>query len=281
MAVYTDTKPGIGDPYPRGAVEETWRRTEPLISPETLVPLYLFGLPLVSGIKDPITQRAQVMTPEILSMYIDRAVATVELETGLTIFPTPFKEKLPYDRQEYASFGYMRLLKRPVTSVEKLQIVPSNNQAVFDVPVDWVEVGQLYHGQLNIIPLTIQLSGSSAPQVVATAGGAALLAILNNFQWVASYWQISYTAGFPSGKVPKVVNDLIGVVAAMDVLSMLAPTNARNQSASLSIDGMSQSLSSPGPEIYSKRLEDLKERREMLVKKLKAWAGITLFSGNV
>jgi hypothetical protein len=283
VAIYTETKAGVGDLFPKGAVEEDWRRTEPLITPDKLVSRHLFGIPLVSGIKDPITGKAQVMTKDILIDYIDRAVSTVEMETGMTIFPTPIKEKLPFDRQEFQSFGYMRLPHRPVSSVEHLAIVPSNQQEIFIVPIDWIDIGQMYHGQINIIPLTIALTSAGAPQssIVSTAGGAALLAILNNSQWIASYWQISYTAGFPDGKIPKVLNDLIGIVASMEVLSMLAATYGKNSGSSLSIDGMSQSISTPGPEIFTRRIEDLQKKRDLLVRKLKAWSGTILFSGNV
>jgi hypothetical protein len=281
MAIYTDTKAGIGQVFPQGAVDQAWGRTEPLITPEKLVSRHLFGIPLVSGIKDPITGKAQVMTKDILADYIDRAVSVVELETGLSLFPIQYEEKYPFDRQEYQSFGYFRLLHRPITSIEHLAIVPSNQQEVFVVPLDWIDVGQLYYGQMNIIPLTIALSANGQGNIVATAGGPALLAILNNHQWLASYWQVRYTTGFPNGSLPKVVNELVGVVAAMEVLSMLAPTNAKNAGSSLSIDGMSQSVSTPGPEIYSKRLEDLEKKRMQLVGKLKAMFGMKLFSGNV
>lgn len=283
MADYTDTKSGIGALFPAGAVEETFRRTEPLLGAAQLVSRHLFGIPLVSGIKDPFTGKAQVMTLEILNDYIDRAVSTVELETGLTIFPTPIKEKTPFDRHYMQSFGYQRLLKRPVSSIEHLAIVPSNQMEVFVVPLDWIDVGQLYHGQLNVIPLTIALTSSGAPQsaIVSTAGGAALLAILNNSHWISSYWQISYTAGFPGGSVPKVLNDLIGMVSAMNALSMLAATYGKSNSVSLSIDNMSQSISGNGPEIFTRRIEDLDKERTMLVQKLKALFGLKLFSGEV
>lgn len=280
MAIYTDSKSGIGELTPAGAIESTWRRTEPLITSSLMTTRHLFGIPLVSGIKDPLTRRAQVMTPEIIDDYIRRAVGTIELETSLTLFPTQIEEKMPYDRQEYQSFGYMRLLKRPVTSIEYMAIAPSNNQDVFVVPNEWIDTGQLYHGQLNIIPLTIALSGSSG-SVVSSAGGPALLAILGQHQWLASYWRVRYTAGFPDGNLPTVVNDLIGVTAAIDILSMLAATNGRNTSGSLSIDAMSQSVSTPGPEVYTRRIEDLEKKRLMITNKLKSLFGQKLFSGNV
>ncbi|MBA3351556.1 MAG: hypothetical protein H0U23_03870 [Blastocatellia bacterium] len=281
MAIFTDSKPGIGEVFPAGAIDQTWRRTEPLLTVEKLVSRHLFGIPLVSGVKDPFTGRPQVMTPDMLTDYIDRAVSEVEFETGATIFPTQFEERMPFDRCEYASHGYMRLLKRPVASIELLTISPSNNGDVFAVPTEWIDVGQLYHGQLNILPLTAALNGRTGEGTITSAGGPALLAILGNQHWLPSYWKVRYSAGFPNGMVPKVVNDLIGTVVAIEVLSLLGPTNGKNQGSSLSIDGMSQSISSPGPNIYTVRLGDLEKKRMMLTQKLKAALGLKLFSGNV
>lgn len=281
MADYTNSKSGIGDQFPQGGRETTWKRTEPLLTPEQLESRDLFGIPLVSGLKDPRTGKGQVMTPDIIADFIDRAVSVVEAETGLLLFPVQMEVKLPFDRQEYASYGYFRLPHRPVASIEELTISPSTNLDVFVVPTEWIEVGQLHYGQINIIPLTIALNGDSQATVVATAGGPSLLAILNNYQWLASYWKIKYTAGFKDGMVPKIVNDLIGCVAAMEILSMLAATNSKSSSGSLSIDGMSQSQSNPGPDIYKPRLEDLEKKREMLTRKLRAQFGTNLFTGNV
>jgi len=280
VADYTNTKPGIGDQFPQGGKETTWQRTEPLISPEKLKNRHLWGLSLVSGVKDPVTQKAAVMMPDMIADYIDQAVSTVEIETGLMLFSTEVEVKLPFDRQEYQSWGYLRLPHRPVASVEKITISPSSNFDVFNVPLDWVETGQLHHGQLNLAPLTIALTGNQSG-VITTAGGPALIAILNNQQWVSSYWKLNYTVGFKDAMLPKPINDLIGITAAIDILSMLAATNSKSSSGSLSIDGMSQSQSNPGPDIYKPRLEDLEKKKDVLIRKLRALYGTRFFSGNV
>lgn len=282
MADFTTSKDAIGAVFPVGGGDSPWTRVEPLITPEKLKRQHLFGIPLVSAMKDPVTGRADQLLPDDLKEYIDTAVGLAELETGLTIFPLQITEKKPWDRQEYDSFGYMILQKRPIASVQKITVNLSNNQDIYEVPLDWVETANLQWGQLNIIPLTIALTSGNVTAIPTTAGGALLLSIFQGkSQWVASFWEVQYTAGFKSGEIPKVVNDLIGVIAAMEVLSQLASTYGRTNSSSLSLDGGSESVSTPGPEIFTPRMKDLQLKRMMLVKKLKNLYHLSLFSNNV
>jgi hypothetical protein len=76
------------------------------------------------------------------------------------------------------------------------------------------------------------------------------------------------------GQVPVPVNELIGCLAAIDVLSAIAPSNIYN-SQTLSQDGISQSSSGVGPRIYELRIQELEVKRDTLIKKLKG-----IFSGK-
>ncbi len=287
MADFTQSKGGPGDVFPDGQVESDFSRVQPLITWEQVIRKHLFGIPLVSGIKDPITGVPMQLTKEDIIDQIDDACATVELESGLTVFPSTIDERQPFDVHLYNSFGYMTTQKRPVSSVEALTVTPSNEIDIFQVPLDWISTAYLHKGQINIVPLAQSLMNGSAistnPSAPSTtANGAAFMAIFGRqARWIPAFWRLRYTAGFPNGKVPKVVNQLVGTIAAMEILSMLAATYARSSGQSLSIDGLSQSTSTPGPEIFTARLKDLAPKRATLTKKLKSWAGLTLFSSNV
>lgn len=278
MADYTNSKFPPGEVFPDGAVAQGWERTEPLITPLELREFHLWGLPLQSAIRNPITGKADILTDPTLQRYIERAVAIAELETGIDIFPTRYSEKHPYDKVEYESFGYFRVHHRPVASVDSMTVAPSSGQDVFTIPKEWIENGNLVKGQINIMPYTVNIMGTAVP---ATAGGAAFLMLMGQQPWIPAFWRIEYTTGFKDGKIPRVLNELIGTIAAIEVLSMLATTYSKSTSTSLSIDGLSQSIGTPGPELFKPRLEELKEKRQALVGKLKAMYGLKLFSGNV
>lgn len=277
---YTNSKEGIGAVYPINAIADSWGHLEPLITPAQLKQRHLWGIPLVSYQADPITHERQRMTDPLLKDVIDRAVALAESETQLDIMPRIRREKHPFDRQAYAALGYMMLPHHPVKSLDKLAVVASNGSDLYLVPPQWVETAYIHTGQINIIPMTIafQYGGFFVPSN-SPNGGSAFLAILGQNPWIPAYWQTDYTTGFPGGELPQIINELIGILAAIEVLGLLATTNARNSSHSVGVDGLSQSISTPGPQLYQLRLEMLMEQRDRIVGKVRSMYGTKLFTG--
>jgi hypothetical protein len=99
--------------------------------------------------------------------------------------------------------------------------------------------------------------------------------------FVPLFWTVEYTAGFPDGLVPKIANELIACVAAMDVLRQLGATHAMVTSSSLGLDGWSQNTSSPGPNIYEPAIAALKEKRDQIKGRLKAMFGLKFTLGSI
>lgn len=283
MAIYTDSKPGLGGQTPAGAGDTSWRRTEPLLTSKLLVSRFLFGIPLMSGQKNPFTSKPDIITPEMLDDYIDRALSEVETMCHIETMPVQLEERHPWDPQEFKSQGYIRLKHRPVQSVESVQIVVSSGEPIFTFNQEWIETGHLDQGQLNFMPLLLMLrkGGQDGQGTTAMGTGNQYLTVFGSNQWKGAILTIKYTVGYKDGGIPKIVNDLIGITAAINVLSMLAPTYGKSSGSSLSIGGMSQSVSTPGPELFQLRVTELSEKRDKLVKKIKAKTGQTLFTGNV
>jgi hypothetical protein len=67
----------------------------------------------------------------------------------------------------------------------------------------------------------------------------------------------------------------------MRVLSMIAAAYAGSTSTSLGLDGMSQSIGTPGPQRYKVRMEELVAERALIVKKLKKAFGSKFTFGTV
>ena len=279
MADYTNSRFALGAALPENAVQAECPQLEPLITPELLKSRHLLGVSMACA-KDPLTGKATIITDDILRDIIDGAVAQAESELKIDIFPVRRKEKHPFDLNLYSSFGYFQLTHRPCTSMDKLSVTPSNQLDVYVVPNEWVEGAYLARGQVNIVPLTVAfVQGTYIPQ--QSSGGAAYLQILGNKPWIPAWWQIEYTSGFPGGMLPRILNEYIGSRAAAEVLSQLALSFARANSQSLGIDGLSQSVSTPGPQIFKGRIEELEEKIKAITKKLKALFGYKIFSGTL
>lgn len=271
----------IGSEFQQGGIDgAAWTRREALISPDQLVNRFLFGIPLYSAVPDPITGVRARLTPENIKDAVFRAVGRIELESGITISPVTRVVKLPFDRNEYLQMGFFLVPYRPILRVDWLTVMTSDNQLVYQVPNEWVDAGNFQRGQINIVPLQpAYLNAGFVPS--QSAGGAAFLSILGAKGWIASYWGLKYTTGFDTAAgIPVAMNELIGCEAAIDLLNLLAATN-RVQSYSLGVDGLSQSASTPGPQVYQFRIEQLLEQKKILLNKFKALYSLKIFSSNV
>jgi hypothetical protein len=271
---YTNSKPGLGAYHdPDQVVAAEVSRYEPLIDAQGIRDRILWGIKLVS------MQTKQEMSDDLIDTKIQDAIALVEQETGIQIGPTQHDERQAFDRNEYAAMGYFRLQNRPVTSIESLRIVASNDTQLWQVSQDWIDTGYLSKGEIYIVPINVAVSSQAGTS--GAAGGAAFLAILGQQGWVPAFWRIKYTTGFANGKLPRNINLLIGYQTGLIILADLAAANAKFGSKSLGVDGLSQSSSNPGAVIYDRAIEELEKKKKMLIGKTKNQYGTKMFSGNV
>jgi len=104
-----NSKSSLGSPYPGNAINATpFSRMEPLITPEQLRNRFLFGLPLYSNQKDPMTGRRAQITDEMLrDDFIVRAVNMAESMCHVDIFPVQRFEKMPFSTARIRSFWFL------------------------------------------------------------------------------------------------------------------------------------------------------------------------------
>jgi hypothetical protein len=251
--------------YPVHAQETSGlvKRCEPLLTPEKLVSRFLKGIPLTFPNGD-------VLTPEDLTDKIMLAVNEAELLLNMTINREQFRQKVPMDHSLYHAFVHIRAEHGPIISLERLAITDTRGINVFEIPAEWIESANFAKRLINVIPLLAAYGVNSLQGTTGTGAGLAFLTAMGGMGWVPAYWEITYTAGMSAkeGQVPVVVNELIGVLAAIEALSLIAPTNIWT-SQSLSQDGISQSSSGPGPAVYRQRLEELELKKKDIIKKLK------------
>jgi hypothetical protein len=248
--------------YPVGAEEssEVLKRIEPILTPEKLVNRYLKGINLSQYSNDDLKDIIQI------------AADKTELLIGTTITPVRRKEKHPFDRSLYRAFIHLMANFGPVLQIDKMCIRSSNDKSIFEIPADWIDAARFYQKQINVIPLTVVgATGISQGQPTGAAGLAFIAAMNGGIDWVPSYWEIEYTTGVctKEGFVPSIINELIGCIAAANILGNLGAQN-KNTSVSISHDGISQSSSNPGPNLYQVRIGELMAERDQMVKKIKA-----------
>ena len=252
-------------------VSNVIQRVEPILTPEKLVSRYLKGLDLSDYSKDDLKDK------------IHLAMNEVEILIDVPITPIRRKEKHPFDRNLYTKFIHIMTNFGPIIEINKLCIQSSNNKNIFTIPPDWIESARFFQKQINVIPLTVVgATAITSGQPTGAAGLAFIAAMNGGIHWVPSYWEVEYTTGVCSkeGHVPVVVNELIGVIAAIEILGNLGPLNP-NTSVAVSHDGISQSSSNPGPAVYQTRIGELQGRKDELTKKIRKVYYNKYFMSNI
>ena len=250
--------------YPVHAINTSglMTRVEPLITPEQLRSRFLKGIPLfLTG--------GATYSDDDLKDRIYLASNAVELDIKTTLTREQRQEKLPFKQQDYKAYIHLTAEQGPIISIEQLAIVSADKNTIFEIPAEWIETTNFAKRIINVIPLLAAYGVNSVQGAVGNAG-IAFLTVIDGLDFVPAYWQIRYTAGIANeeGKIPTVVNELVGTVAAIDIISEIAQTFIFTSQAQ-SQDGISQSSSGPGPRVYQLRIEELMLKRARLEKQIR------------
>jgi hypothetical protein len=250
--------------YPVHALHTSglFKRVEPILTPEQLRSRFLKGIPLFFANGD-------TFSDDDLKDRIYLASNQVELDLKTTLVREQRQEKLPFKSEDYKSYIHLTAEQGPLVSIEELAIVSADQNNIFQIPPQWIETTNFTKRIINVIPLLAAYGVNSVQGAVGNAG-IAFLTVIDGLNWVPAYWQIQYTSGISNkeGLIPTNVNELIGCIAAIDILSQIAATFIHT-SQSQSQDGISQSSSGPGPRIYQLRVEELELKRKRLEKELR------------
>ncbi|HEY5234984.1 MAG TPA: hypothetical protein VIJ14_02300 [Rhabdochlamydiaceae bacterium] len=249
-------------------------RCEPILTPQLLVSRYLMGIPLAFP-------NGSAYTASNMQDQIVLATNEVEIACKITVTREQFVDKVPFDINLYKSFIYLKTEQGPVIAVQDVSIVSSDGYRIFKIPSEWIEPSSFAKGIINVVPILGAYSVATGGGVGAY-GGIPYIAAFSQLTFIPGFWQISYQTGVSKieGQFPIVVNDLIGMTAAINML-MAIQTMFINTSQSLSRDSISQASSGPGPRMYQQYIEDLTTKRDALQKKIKSTFGQKFLISNI
>lgn len=213
---------------------------------------WCFGLPLNK-------EDGEVMSDGDIHQYLMGAVKQVERKLGIFLKPTVIAcnphergliqgvdyevEEPPYDYDwfAYRQWGFLQLRERPVQELLTFKMVLPNGQLIVDFlsKDEWVK---LYkdQGQLHIVPY------AGDPSLFAILGGTQtgypiVTGQLNSR--LPQMFYVDYIAGYPLGKIPDDVCNVIAKIATIDILGIAGDAVlAGVASLSTSIDGLSESM---------------------------------------
>lgn len=205
---------------------------------------YLWGIPMTSS-------NGQDYSDPQIKAFIEAALREFELALGLTITrrvvrcreglePGAAYDELEdpygYKRRNWNAGGSLRTRRRPILSVERLEMFTITGQQIMDLG-PWLRVDH-EKGVLHFYPR----AGSANAMRVSPSFMAFGYHSSRDY---AHGYQLDYTAGFPdASKVPAELRDIIGKAAACRLLNIIGDgLIAGFSSMSLSMDGLSESFS--------------------------------------
>lgn len=165
----------------------------------------------------------------------------------------------------------MKLDHSPILNVEKLELSFTNDAHVpgfVNFPMEHVHV-MSQEGTIQLVPaFGTSLSGFLLSAFSGTQFHALSATGMSNFPGGI---RVKYTAGFEECRIPVIISQLVGVMAAINILSILGPILFPNTSVSISADGLGQSTGTLGPKFLLDRIAQLERERDRQLEAVKGY----------
>lgn len=188
-------------------------RTEPILTVEQLKERYLVGL--LNDDNKLTDFKGKEISDEVIRHNIKAAISYLETKIDIIILKTQFVEDYDYRSVDYTQFNFIQLKKRPAISVEEIKARFPNNLDLVKYPVEWY-VLEKEASQVQLSPVEGTFSG-----LIITQGGSYVPLIYGvRDQW-PHLFHITYTAGFCPDEIPVIVNEMIGMQAAIRMFEIL------------------------------------------------------------
>lgn len=244
-------------PFPERAdvngVEPGMLRYESYPTPEDLRNDCLFGIPLKSQLT------GQTMSDKVLKKYITRAVSLIEMELKINVTPVKYVDRYDYNLWDYQKYNFIQLNHWPVIQIESVKGKYPNAVDFIQFPQEWVSLYSEF-GMLQLTP-----TNGAITQFFLTNDATYLPLLLGSRAQWPQLWQVTYTSGFKNDRIPAMIVNLICQNAALQALRVLNPVLFPYTSYGIGIDGTSQSVGGPGPQLFSERIQEIKEDYEKLM----------------
>lgn len=256
-----------------GGVSSLFERMEPLVTPDLLKSRFLHNVP-----------KLDTYSNSELQQEIFLACNEVELLLNMPLWPIEVTERKPWDYSMANNYWHFKCERRPVQSLVSANIVSSNGVIVWRSPPEWHEVGfTKTKSQINFLPLLSTIAGGTSIQTGDSTGNSFFLQAMGFARWIPAFFEIKTIVGFGDceGNLPVILNDVIAMTAAMEILSALQNTYIYS-SQSLNQDGIGQSSTlANGGNVFAQRIEALNQRRERMMNQIRLVFNSKYFIGTI
>lgn len=156
-------------------------------------------------------------------------------EPELAALADIIEDPYDYDVSDYMNWGYMRVRRKPIVTVERIRLIYPTGQTIIDYPHEWIKTNRKF-AQIQIVPMAG--SFKSFPLI---GQGAMYLPLLSGFltKNVPHLIHVDYTAGLT--EIPDDLKDCLYKLGAIEVLKLAGGGKMPGvASLSTSADGLSE-----------------------------------------
>lgn len=252
--------------------QSQFKRTEAILSPEDVKTRYLFGIDLTD-------ENGNELPNATIQHAINSAISYLEHKLNIIIQKTKFKERYDYRQIDYTDFSFLQLKNRPVASLEAWRAKFPTNRELVEYPKEWFVV-EKEAGQIQLSPVEGTFSG-----LIVTQGGSYVPLIYGTKSQWPHLFEVEYTAGFDDDCIPVIINEMIGMQAAIRLFEILGDIAIGSGIASetVGLDGANVSRNTTASatfSAFSARTESYKKQMEDYIKTVKQYYnGIPMIVG--
>ena len=244
------------------------KNTGRVLSPEEVDSLYFYGVDILSTDGSKLDNNTK-------KLYIKSAQEELEKYLDIKLFPRLVTETLDYNRDDYNN-GFPTLQTSYPVKDAKFLAGQLNGINQITYPEEWLSNKTTnsgwYRRQVAIVPNGSVVNADA--EVILT--GVSAQYGLRSYPNIPNYWTVQYTTGFDIDKFPMEIIQIIGMLTAIPLLAIAGDLilGAGIASQSLSIDGLSQSLSSTSSATnagYGARIIEYRKIVDQMKKSLKSY----------
>lgn len=243
--------------------EAPFTRAEPLLSVAQLKERYLTGIDLTD-------YKGKEIPDSLLQYHLGAAISFLEHKLDLIILETQFTEDYDYRAVDYTNFNFIPLKKRPGIEVLEIKARFPNNRDLVLYPKEWY-VLEKESSQVQLSPVEGTFSG-----LIVTQGGSYVPLIYGTRDYWPHMFHITYRAGFCVDQIPVIVNEMIGMQAAIRIFEILGDIlfgpGVVNESVSIDAANISKALNNSAKyALFSGRITSYKEQMKDYVDTIKKY----------
>jgi hypothetical protein len=217
------------------------KNTGLVLSPTEVRDLYFFGIDIVDGSGNEIPDTT-------IRFYIEAAQKEIENRLKIKFKKQLFEESCAYFRDNYINNLPRVQTRYPVNEGLSLTGYYKKVEQI-SFPKEWlsssVNSDGIYSKRLSIVPSAGSAVGTSQ-DVIFTGITTSYFGSLGRFHTLPDYWTSQYVTGFDVDHYPSDLINVVGMLSTIPVLAIAGDLilGAGIASQSLSMDGLSQSISS-------------------------------------